>query len=74
MESEKELLGADTAAQSTASSNIQVHLPPPDLKVKRVDHYYSKWSGKWKYQVFFKIIKFKRNQILTHIQRIPALM
>ncbi|KIP07742.1 hypothetical protein PHLGIDRAFT_117812, partial [Phlebiopsis gigantea 11061_1 CR5-6] len=25
-------------------------LPPPNLKVKRVDHYYSKWSKAWKYR------------------------
>lgn len=62
VESEKEFLDADTVAQSIASS-VQAHLPPPDLKVKRVDHYYSKWSGKWKYQVFFETIEFKRNQI-----------
>lgn len=26
-------------------------LPVPSLKVKRVDHYYSKWSKSWKYKV-----------------------
>lgn len=26
-------------------------LPPLSLKVKRVDHYYSKWSKTWKYRV-----------------------
>ncbi|EKM57275.1 uncharacterized protein PHACADRAFT_183743 [Phanerochaete carnosa HHB-10118-sp] len=24
--------------------------PPPNLKVKRVDHYYSRWSKTWKYK------------------------
>jgi len=50
VESEKELLGADIAEQSTVASTIQGPLSASDLKVKRVDHYYSKWSGKWKYQ------------------------
>jgi len=26
-------------------------LPPPNLKVKRVDNYYSRWSRNWKYRV-----------------------
>jgi hypothetical protein len=51
IESEKELLGSDSAEQSTVASTIQGPLPSPNLKVKRVDFYYSKWSRKWKYQV-----------------------
>ena len=50
VESEKDLLGADSAEQSTVASTIQAPLLSPNLKVKRVDYYYSRWSRKWKYQ------------------------
>lgn len=37
---------------STANLMPQQHSPPepPNLKVKRVDHYYSSWSKCWKYK------------------------
>jgi len=53
IESEKDLLGTDSTEQSTIASiasTVQGPLPAPNLKVKRVDHYYSKWSRRWKYQ------------------------
>lgn len=51
VESEKDLMGSDsTTVQSSAASTIQETLVPPNLKVKKVDYYYSKWSRKWKYQ------------------------
>jgi len=50
IESEKNLLETDSAEQSTVASTIQEPLPAPNLKVKRLDYYYSKWSRKWKYQ------------------------
>lgn len=51
VESEKNLLETDSVEQSTVASTIQEQLPPPNLKVKRLDYYYSRWSRKWKYQV-----------------------
>lgn len=50
IESEKDLLGANSDAASVVTSTAQVTLSPPSLKVKRVDYYYSRWSRKWKYQ------------------------
>ncbi|KAH9925055.1 P-loop containing nucleoside triphosphate hydrolase protein [Epithele typhae] len=47
----------DTDALNDESTNGQVDppqpdtpLPPPNLKVKRVDHYWSSWSKSWKYR------------------------
>lgn len=31
-------------------STVHASLPPPALKVKKVDYFYSRWSKKWKYQ------------------------
>ncbi|GJE93103.1 ATPase family AAA domain-containing protein [Phanerochaete sordida] len=37
-------------ASTTALLTPSVPLLPPNLKVKRVDYYYSKWSKTWKYK------------------------
>jgi hypothetical protein len=50
IESEKNLLRTNSDEESVVASTIQTPLPPPTLKVKRVDYYYSRWSRKWKYQ------------------------
>jgi len=66
IESEKDLLASENAEQSTIASTVQAFqesLPPPNLKVKRLDYYYSKWSRKWKYQVSLETIKLERHRI-----------
>jgi len=35
---------------------------PPSLKVKRVDHYYSRWSKAWKYRV-----SIQNNSLALHL-------
>jgi hypothetical protein len=50
IDSEKDLLGPDDDERLTVASTIKTPLSPPSFKVKRVDHYYSRWSRKWKYQ------------------------
>jgi hypothetical protein len=35
---------------STTLMTPSTSLPPPNLKVKRVDYYYSRWSKTWKYK------------------------
>jgi len=38
--------------ESKASTIVREELlPVPSLKVKRVDHYYSRWGKTWKYRV-----------------------
>jgi hypothetical protein len=54
----------DSGEQSTVTSTIQGPLSPPNLKVKRVDYYYSKWSKKWKYQVFVAMLMSLRRPCL----------
>ncbi|KAF7986681.1 hypothetical protein HWV62_20186 [Athelia sp. TMB] len=54
IDSEKDLIdNSDADERSTIGKNTapvsDAPLPPVTLKVKRVDHYYSKWSRKWKY-------------------------
>ena len=39
----------DSVEQSKPAPSIHL-LPKPNLKVKRVDHFYSRWSNKWKYR------------------------
>ena len=63
IESEKDLLASDNAERSTIASTGQEPLPTPNLKVKRLDFYYSKWSRKWKYQVSLETIKLERHSI-----------
>ena len=47
----------DNDNESTVSTMIRGEpLPVPSLKVKRVDHYYSRWSKSWKYRVSFRDI------------------
>ena len=41
---------ADQAASTTALVSGPTSLPPANLKVKRVDYYFSKWSKTWKYK------------------------
>lgn len=41
---------ADGHASTTALMTPSVPLPPPNLKVKRLDYYYSRWSKSWKYK------------------------
>ncbi|KAF8587999.1 P-loop containing nucleoside triphosphate hydrolase protein [Ramaria rubella] len=41
---------ADNVDQSTRASIIPALAPALNLKVKKVDHFYSRWSKKWKYQ------------------------
>jgi Domain of unknown function (DUF7025) len=48
-ESEKTPLTAEDNDQSTIATG-HTPLPPPNLKIKKVDHFYSRWSKKWKYQ------------------------
>ena len=40
----------ESSAQDDASSTLRAPLSPPSLKVKRVDHYFSRWQKKWKYE------------------------
>jgi len=37
--------------ESTSTAVRDEPLPVPSLKVKRVDHYYSRWTKGWKYRV-----------------------
>ena len=48
----KPLHGADAGSEDTevATPLPAAPLPPPNLKVKRVDHYRSTWSKTWKYR------------------------
>jgi hypothetical protein len=41
----------DKSSIDDASTINEEALVTPSLKVKRVDHYYSKWSKSWKYRV-----------------------
>lgn len=41
-----------TLAGTIAGKGVDLEaLPVPNLKVKRVDNYYSRWSKSWKYRV-----------------------
>ncbi|KAF5385540.1 hypothetical protein D9757_006723 [Collybiopsis confluens] len=40
----------DEDTDSTTSTVIHEAATPPSLKIKRVDHYYSRWSKGWKYK------------------------
>ena len=42
--------GTEQNASTTALLSPSAPLVPPNLKVKRVDYYYSKWSKAWKYK------------------------
>jgi hypothetical protein len=46
-------LGDDGSDNESKASTIvrDEPLPVPTLKVKRVDHYYSRWGKTWKYRV-----------------------
>lgn len=47
----KGLKGTDSdTVQSDIASNIQEPLAALNLKVKKVDYYYSNWARKWKYK------------------------
>ncbi|KAF5324114.1 hypothetical protein D9619_011112 [Psilocybe cf. subviscida] len=35
---------------TVTASTVVREIPPPSLKVKRVDHYYSSWTKSWKYK------------------------
>ncbi|THG95113.1 hypothetical protein EW026_g6481 [Hermanssonia centrifuga] len=48
--SESSACGAEDNASTTALMTPPVPLSPPNLKVKRVDYYYSRWSKSWKYK------------------------
>jgi len=48
-ESEKTPLPDIDQDQATLTT-VQGPLPSPNLKIKKVDHFYSRWSKKWKYQ------------------------
>ncbi|KAL0571467.1 hypothetical protein V5O48_010503 [Marasmius crinis-equi] len=39
----------ETGSENTTVAREEV-LEPPSLKIKRVDHYYSRWSKEWKYR------------------------
>jgi hypothetical protein len=39
----------DTIKENTSDTTIQVPLPSPNLGIKKVDYYYSRWHKKWKY-------------------------
>lgn len=41
---------AGDISSTTALMTPVATLPPPNLKVKRVDHYYSSWTKSWKYK------------------------
>ncbi|KAL4244344.1 hypothetical protein ABKN59_010662 [Abortiporus biennis] len=43
-------VATETISSTTALVTPSVPLPPPNLKVKRVDHYWSNWSKAWKYK------------------------
>ncbi|OCH86746.1 P-loop containing nucleoside triphosphate hydrolase protein [Obba rivulosa] len=42
--------GEDETGSTAALVSAPAALPPPTLKVKRVDHYWSNWSKAWKYR------------------------
>ncbi|KAI0340295.1 P-loop containing nucleoside triphosphate hydrolase protein [Trametopsis cervina] len=42
--------GAEDSASTAALMAPAASLPPPNLKVKRVDYYYSRWTKTWKYK------------------------
>lgn len=39
-----------TALNDESTTSVREPLPAPSLKVKKVDHFYSRWSRKWKYE------------------------
>jgi len=43
--------GFDDESKAPTIAPRDEPLPVPSLKVKRVDHYYSRWSRSWKYRV-----------------------
>ena len=43
--------GLDNESKAPTIAPRDEDLPVPSLKVKRVDHYYSRWSRQWKYRV-----------------------
>lgn len=48
---EKATVGDEESTdQATQATSVQAPAPLPTLKVKKVDHFYSRWSKKWKYQ------------------------
>ncbi|RPD60635.1 P-loop containing nucleoside triphosphate hydrolase protein [Lentinus tigrinus ALCF2SS1-6] len=46
----KPLNGESSEDLETVAAQPQVPVPPPNLKIKRVDHYWSSWSKGWKYR------------------------
>lgn len=38
------------SSSTTALLTPSATLPPPNLKIKRLDYYYSRWSKSWKYK------------------------
>ena len=40
----------ETNVSTAALLSPSVPLPPPNLQVKRLDYYYSKWTRSWKYK------------------------
>ena len=43
-------------AESKLTVVPEVALPPPTLKYKRLDYYYSRWGKTWKYRVRFVLL------------------
>jgi hypothetical protein len=48
--SEKSLLSGSSDQDASTTPTLHTPLPPPNLKVKKVDHYFSRWQKKWKYE------------------------
>lgn len=50
LETEKTPLTLEDNNDQCTITSAHTPLPPPNLKIKKVDHFYSRWSKKWKYQ------------------------
>jgi hypothetical protein len=46
---------SDDDGESKLTVVPDVVLPPPTLKYKRLDFYYSRWGKTWKYRVRFEL-------------------
>ncbi|KAJ4467256.1 P-loop containing nucleoside triphosphate hydrolase protein [Lentinula aciculospora] len=56
---------------STASTVVQEAATPPSLKIKRVDHYYSRWYKAWKYKNTSSVITVESVPLINRMENDP---